>query len=218
LETRELRGATNGSLQTPIQQGLDGQQKRLIPRASNLLLLTWPTRVVSSSAGGLPFQVRAIESFNELRGSGISIWEGDLSQSFSGWMQTRSTTERSMEPRLAVRVTGPVKAVLSILDRWRIDDGAASAMLGADEKTYVRGLRLGLNRLRSRDEQDRARMIIRIYEGLYSLVGNRPDAERRWLEQPRPELKDSSVLATMTEGSFASLMRAQAFVDFVNGR
>lgn len=63
----------------------------------------------------------------------------------------------------------------------------------------------------------RARLFLDIYEGIFSLLRN-PEAEREWIAVPRQELDGQSVYDLMTEGSVRDLIRAQAFVDYANGR
>jgi hypothetical protein len=114
-------------------------------------------------------------------------------------------------------VTAPVKAVLSILRRWTIGDDVGAQILGTDEPGYVADLRSGAASLKTRDMRDRARLLLDIYEGVFALLRN-SEAEQVWIKIPRQDLDGQSVLDLMIEGSLRNLIRAQAFVDYVNGR
>jgi hypothetical protein len=115
------------------------------------------------------------------------------------------------------RVTGPVKAALAIFERWRIDEQQAATILGSEDPLLVTRLRTGAQLLRSRDAQDRARMLIDIYEGVFALFEN-AKAEQGWIRAPQPNFSGQSILGTMAEGSFLSLLRVKRFIDHVNGR
>jgi hypothetical protein len=114
-------------------------------------------------------------------------------------------------------VTAPVKAVLAILRRWTIGDDVGAQILGTDEPGYVADLRSGAASLKTRDMRDRARLLLDIYEGVFALLRN-SQAEQVWIKIPRQDLDGQSVLDLMIEGSLRNLIRAQAFVDYVNGR
>lgn len=94
----------------------------------------------------------------------------------------------------------PIRAVLAVLRRWSISDQAETVMFGTDGSFA-----------------QRARLFLDIYEGIFSLLRN-PEAEREWIAVPRQELDGQSVYDLMTEGSVRDLIRAQAFVDYANGR
>src|SRR5438132_4109739 len=109
-----------------------------------------------------------------------------------------------------VQITASVKAVLMIFDRWQISDAEGAKILGAEGETYVANLRNGLYGLRTRDSQDRARLVVDIFEGVFSLVRD-ADVERGWIRVERPDLDGRSVLDLMTEGSMLSLLKAKGF-------
>ncbi len=120
-------------------------------------------------------------------------------------------------PRSPARIAAPVKTALAIFDRWKIDDQVGASILGERSPEFVALLRVGRTVLRSRDAQDRAALFIRLYEGIYSLFSN-SETERQWIRKAQPHLEGGSILDLLTEGSFLNLARAQAFVDFLNGR
>lgn len=112
---------------------------------------------------------------------------------------------------------GPVRALLAVFQRWDISDELAARVLGASGSEYIANLRSGVGALKTRDEWDRARLLIDIYEGVFSLLQD-PDSEKAWIRIPRADFNGQSVLEMMTEGSQRNLIRVQAFVDYVNGR
>jgi hypothetical protein len=118
---------------------------------------------------------------------------------------------------IRTNVAAPVKAVLAILRRWTIGDDVGAQILGTDEPGYVADLRSGAAGLKTRDMRDRARLLLDIYEGVFALLKN-SEAEQVWIKVPRQDLDGKSVLDLMMEGSLRNLIRAQAFVDYVNGR
>ena len=111
----------------------------------------------------------------------------------------------------------PVKAVSRVFERWAIGGETGAIILGADPPVDVRSLWSGLGGFILRDQRDLAALVLDIYEGVYALLKD-PEAERNWIRQPREDLGNRSVLDLMTEGSQRNLIRAQAFVDHVNGR
>ncbi|HVC61108.1 MAG TPA: hypothetical protein VND19_12205 [Acetobacteraceae bacterium] len=114
-------------------------------------------------------------------------------------------------------IIGPVRALLAVFQRWDIPDVLAARVLGADGPEYIANLRSGASTLKTRDEQDRARLLIDIYEGAFSLLQD-PGSEKSWIKMPRADFSGQSVLELLTEGSQRNLIRAQAFVDYANGR
>jgi len=134
----------------------------------------------------------------------------------SGFVEAKPASITA-QPNFRGKVTGPVRALLSIFDRWQIDDRDASLFLGRETAQFVRGLRAGTEGLNSRDAKDRARLLIEIYEGVYSLLRD-PAAERAWISAPVRGLRDRSALEIMRGGSVADLLQVKAFVDHVNGR
>ena len=134
----------------------------------------------------------------------------------SSRLDTKEQANTAREP-YRVRVTGPVRLFLSILRRWDMTDMEGATVLGAEETSVVDDLRSGARLLRTRDEKDRTRIFLSLYEGVYALF-REPEAEKRWIRQPLQELQQASLLSLITEGSFLSLHRAREFVDYVNGR
>jgi len=112
---------------------------------------------------------------------------------------------------------GVIQGMLAILSRWGIPDDQGSIILGSSDSDFLSALRSGDASLETRDMQDRARLLFDIYEGLYGLFRD-PTAEGDWIRTRRSDLGGQSVLDLMTEGSQRSLIRALAFVDYVNGR
>src|SRR6266481_4393765 len=116
-----------------------------------------------------------------------------------------------------IQITAPVKAVLMIFDRWQISDAEGAKILGFEGETDVVNLRNGLCGLHTRDNQDRARLVVDIFEGVFSLVQD-TGVERGWIRVERPDLDGRNVLGLMTEGSMLSLLKAKGIVDYANGR
>ena len=112
--------------------------------------------------------------------------------------------------------SGPVRAVLAILDRWHLSDAEGAVLLGAESPDFIVQLRRG-RKVCGRDANDRVRLLLKIYEGVFSLFRD-PAVERQWLLEKRDALERKSVLDLMTEGSMMNLITALDFVDYVNGR
>jgi len=130
-----------------------------------------------------------------------------------------SRTVRTTE---AAKATGslpsaPAKATLKVLDRWHIADPIGAVILGSSEPDFIGQLRAGASGLATRDMLDRARLLLDIYEGVFSLLRD-PKAEQHWIRLPRKDFAGASLLDLMTEGSQRNLIRALAFVDYANGR
>jgi hypothetical protein len=106
------------------------------------------------------------------------------------------------------------KASKKIAERWGLSDDDLKIILDRatlDSGGHFRDLYF------TRDQGDRLRLLIEIYDGVYSLFRN-PEAERTWIRHPREELSDRSVLDLMLDGSFMLLYRAKVFIVTVNGR
>jgi hypothetical protein len=121
------------------------------------------------------------------------------------------------QPAYKGKLSGPVRALLSIFDRWEIGDRDAALFLGCDSTEFVKDLRVGTAGLNSRDTKDRARYLIEIYEGVRSLLRD-PAAERSWISAPLEGLDGQSVLGIMRRGSIADLLYVKSFIDYANGR
>ncbi len=122
-------------------------------------------------------------------------------------------------PFMPGRVTGPVKLVNKLMERWKLDLETVCAVLGYDksEKTYVQGLLSGINTLQSRDMKDRIANLTEIYIGLYSLFRN-PDSENSWLREPQEMLGGASARTTLAEGSMEKLITVRQLVEYLCGR
>ncbi len=121
------------------------------------------------------------------------------------------------KPTFRGRVSRPVQSVFSIFDRWQISDHGAAVLLGADQVQFIADLRAGTVGLVGKDMQDRARLLIRIYEGVHSLLRH-VEAERSWISSKLPSLGNRTLLEVMYGGSIADLAFVRAFVDHANGR
>ncbi len=117
------------------------------------------------------------------------------------------------------RITGPVKLLSKLLERWELDFETACAILGFDksEKKFVEGLLAGVNTLRGRDLKDRIANLTEIYRGLYALFRN-PDAEKAWLREPQEMLGGASAGITLAEGSMEGLITVRQLVQHLCGR
>lgn len=125
--------------------------------------------------------------------------------------------EPSLQPTYRGKLTGPVRSLLLILDRWQISVRDAALFLGSETTAFIDDLRVGTAGLNTRDIKDRARLLMRIYEGVHSLLRD-PEAERSWISAPIEALRGGTILDIMRGGSLANLMYANSFVDYVNGR
>ena len=146
----------------------------------------------------------------------LSGWAGMLGTSFqaahfAGWLQANT------KPQFQGRVTGPVRVLLSIFARWDISDQDAAKLLGEENAQYIADLRAGTVGLKGRDTQDRARLLLAIYEAVHSLL--REDGEEKsWLRAAMPALGGRSLFEIMQNGSIADLLLAKSFADHANGR
>jgi hypothetical protein len=138
----------------------------------------------------------------------------DTQQRIAGNSSAGADRSDSRRPEV---VSGSVRAVLAVLRRWDISNELAARILGGVEADHVARLRSGLSGLRTRDDFDRARLLLDIYEGIFSIFRD-PESERSSIRAPRMDLGGRSLLDMMSECSQRNLMRAQAFVDYLNGR
>jgi hypothetical protein len=90
-------------------------------------------------------------------------------------------------------------------------------VLGQQSSSFIGDLRAGSTGLDTRDLQDRARLILSIYEGVHSLLQD-PDAERTWINAKLAALDNNSILDIILRGSISDLTYAKSYVDYVNGR
>jgi len=130
---------------------------------------------------------------------------------------SRYTVFPEPQPTYRGKVTGPVRALLSIFDRWSIDDSDAALFLGSDTASFINDLRVGTSGLTARDVKDRASILVKIYEGVHSLMRGE-EAERSWINSPLSTLDHRSILDVMRGGSLADLIYINQFIDHVNGR
>ncbi len=127
------------------------------------------------------------------------------------------TKAKSSTPTFRGRIAGPARHLLATFDRWQIGDRDAAIFLGAQSVSFVNDLRAGTTGLNSRDMQDRARLLLKIYEGVHSLL-KVPDAEFSWINSNLPALNNRTLLDIMRGGSLSDLMLVKAYVDHANGR
>lgn len=133
------------------------------------------------------------------------------------WLCSNCYTSTDEPVNQMAQVSGTVRAALAVLERWEIGDDLGATILGGGDAGYIAELRSGAESLKTRDAQDRTRLLLDIYVGLYSLLKN-PKAEREWIRIPRADFGGTSLLDQMTEGSQLKLFAAKSFVDYVNGR
>jgi Protein of unknown function (DUF2384) len=127
------------------------------------------------------------------------------------------TSLPDQRPAYRGKVTGAVRTLLSIFDRWHIDESDAALFLGYSAASFVKDLRVGTTGLTARDTKDRARLLVNIYEGVHSLMRDE-DAERSWIRAPLEALGDRSIFDIMRGGSLFDLMYVSKYIDHVNGR
>jgi hypothetical protein len=150
----------------------------------------------------------------------LSVWTGMLGTSFqaahfAGWLQANAKPNPA--PQFQGRITGPVRTLLAIFARWDIGDQDAAKLLGKETARYIVDLRAGTAGLGDRDTQDRARLLLGIYEAVHSLL-READEEKSWLRAAMPNLGGRSLFDIMQNGSMADLLLARSFVDHANGR
>lgn len=128
-----------------------------------------------------------------------------------------NTPDAVLQPKFQGRIIGPVRNLLAIFDRWRLTDKDAMLLLGTNSVAYINDLRVGTVGLTTRDMQDRAILLLKIYEGVHSLL-REPAAEVSWISSALPAFGNRTILDTMRGGSIADLILVRAFVDHANGR
>jgi hypothetical protein len=131
--------------------------------------------------------------------------------------QLQKARETNRGPSFRGRITAPVQTLLALINRWQLDNQDAAKLLGASDAQFVIDLRVGTVGLSTKDMQDRVRLLLRIYEGVHSLL-RQPEAERSWINVPIPALGNQAILETMLRGSMADLACVRAFVEHANGR
>ncbi len=124
---------------------------------------------------------------------------------------------RVQKPEYRGYVSAPVRSLLSIFQRWQLSDSDAAVLLGVDDAQFIADLRVGTSGLAGKDMKDRVALVIRIYEGVYTLLRDKI-AEVRWINSKLPSLDDHSLMELMLRGSFTDLAYVRAFVDYANGR
>lgn len=148
----------------------------------------------------------------------ISGWAGIWGSSFqaahfAGGLQDNANSE----PRFRGRISGPIRSLISIFARWEISDQDAARLLGKETAQYLADLRAGTAGLTGRDTQDRARLLLGIYEAVHSLLREAAE-EKSWLRAALPALRGRSLVEIMLNGSIADLLLVKSFADQANGR
>ncbi len=141
-----------------------------------------------------------------------------------GHASTRVPTEQSMPrndglatPRLAWRVTGPVRAVQRIFERWDVPLSVVASLLDYRNEAELVELYEGAKPLVGRDREDRVRQVLRIYDAIYQLYED-PGVEREWLRSGVPELDGKSPLAYMVERGFEGVIAVRDYAFYLSGR
>ncbi len=110
-----------------------------------------------------------------------------------------------------------VLIVLRIAERWALSDHELGMILGGTNGALPKKLRAGITGFDSRDRQDRARLLMEVYEGVFTLF-EAPEREQTFLKTPREKLDGKSLHDLMVEGSMLNLIKARDFLHFFNGR
>lgn len=154
----------------------------------------------------------------------VATWQNAFNVSIDGGNSTpprggrpERAADATPQPAYKGKLTGPVRTLLSIFDRWMIDDRDAALFLGSNSPEFMKDLRVGTAGLNSRDTKDRARYLIEIYEGVQGLLRD-PAAERSWIGVPLQGLEGQSILGIMKRGSITDLLYVKSFIDHANGR
>src|SRR2546430_13316919 len=111
-------------------------------------------------AGGSGFSRRGLYSVHA-----SARWLADLEVTVVGHIVIPKD-----QPTYRGRVSGPVSTLMSIFDRWQLDSRDAAIFLGSETSDFIKDLRAGTSGLNTRDTKDRARVLIKIYEGVHSLM------------------------------------------------
>ena len=116
------------------------------------------------------------------------------------------------------RLSGPAQFLTKLLDTWRLDHGAAVALLGLEEsqRTYAADVVNGDASLEGRDIKDRIAHLFRIRKTLSTLF---PDVtvENEWLREPHGLLDERSPMTLMLEGSMENLLLVKEYVETAAG-
>jgi hypothetical protein len=128
---------------------------------------------------------------------GISGWAGMLGASFQAAHFAGGTQDNTnSEPRFQGRISGPIRSLISIFARWEISDQDAAKLMGKETAQYLADLRAGTAGLTGRDTQDRARLLLGIYEAVHSLLREAAE-EKSWLRGAMPALDGRSRNASL---------------------
>ena len=119
--------------------------------------------------------------------------------------------------REQVRASGEIVLLQRVMIRWGFDDREAACLIGYEDPSWMRSLYGGLSSLRTRDEKDRLRAVLRIATDLLSLY--RDEAEiGAWLREKKRQLGGESAYDLMMEGSMENLLRVKQFIEVLSGR
>lgn len=121
------------------------------------------------------------------------------------------------EPDFRAKISGPVRNLLAIFERWNVSDIDGATFLGKETPKFIEDLRAGTASLQDRDTRDRARLLLNIFEGVHSLMRTR-EAEISWLNSALPALQNASILDKLRNGAMIDLIVVKAFVNRANGR
>ena len=120
-------------------------------------------------------------------------------------------------PRQEVRAPGEIVLLQRVMARWAFDDREAARLIGYEDAGWMRSLYTGRSSLRTRDEKDRVRAVLRMATDLQALY--RQEAEiRAWLREPKKLLGGASAYDLMMEGSMENLLRLKQFIAVLSGR
>lgn len=126
--------------------------------------------------------------------------------------------ERAMAMRNARQHSPAEDLALQLCRRWKLSDADASAMLGigdGDARVCIDRSEL---RLRGRDQEDRVRHLLRIFEVLSQLLGDNPVYEREWLDTEMPILQGKSPMDIMRRGGFMDIASMADLANEAAGR
>jgi hypothetical protein len=110
-----------------------------------------------------------------------------------------------------------VKAVLRIVEAWRLTNAQAAALLGISGSTYDRLKRGDRDQALSQDQLTRASALIGVYKGLHLLFAD--GMADRWpaLANRGPLFGGAAPIAAMIAGGIPVMLEVRRYVDAVRG-
>ena len=116
-----------------------------------------------------------------------------------------------------IRVPGEIRLFEKVMEQWGLGETEAAKLLGYEDPSILRALYSGRTSLRTIDEKDRLRAVLRIAGDLLALFRDEGEI-RAWLREPKVRLGGKSAYDLMMNGSMEYLLYVRQFVEFLSGR